>query len=139
MDRKILFRGKVTELPLYLQDKKKVGTWVYGSYLSYPVAQIVDLEEEYVVDPTTVGQFTGLTDKNGVKIFEGDVIRCIANPEVNQFISSGTIEVMQCDYVVVYKEKSACGFYYLHHVLMDTVEVIGNIHDTPELETEEAE
>ncbi len=88
---------------------------------------------------STVGQFTGLTDKNGKKIFEGDVIRCIANSEVNQFISSGTIEVMQCDYVVVYKEKSACGFYYLHHVLMDTVEVIGNIHDTPALAKEESE
>ena len=127
MEREILFRGKT-----------KYGSWIIGDLLQYAnTAQIWTQEEHgkcnYIVDPATVGQFTGLCDKNGVKIFEGDVIRCIANPEVNQFISSGTIEVMQCDYVVVYKEKSACGFYYLHHVLMDTVEVIGNIHDTPDL------
>ena len=128
MKREILFRGKVTGLPLYLQDKKKVGTWVYGSYLSYPTAQIVVLEDEYVVDPATVGQFTGLYDKNGKKIFEGDVV----------FAGYGEYYQSTHEYsttIIIdganYEELNAlCN--------ANVVEVIGNIHGSPELAKEES-
>lgn len=138
MDREILFRGKVTGLPLYLQDKEKLGTWVYGSYLSYPTAQIVGLEDEYIVDPDTVGQFTGLCDRDGKKIFEGDIVKMVPDDneeeswitEVKFEDGAFRVEVNGCDYTY-----TAIGW------IDDDVEteVIGNIHDNPELLKEESE
>jgi uncharacterized phage protein (TIGR01671 family) len=142
MTREILFRGKVTDIPLYRQDKTKIGTWVYGSYVSYTVPRIFNLEDEYVVYRRTVGQFTGLYDKNGVKIFEGDIV---TYPDgdggyeyCDETINSG---------VVTWGDESAL-FYITNNYSaefpdmwdrVDEMEVIGNIHDNEERLKEEAE
>lgn len=124
--REILFRGKVTGIPLYLQDKTKIGTWVYGSYVSYPVAQIFDLEDEYVVDPATVGQFTGLCDKSGKKIFEGDEVETSCG-------EIGIIEYLEEDgmFIISFPITSGHSSWIATFGDFDgnEMEVIGNIHD----------
>lgn len=136
MSREILFRGK----------RLDNGGWETGSLIiirwgcSDARHYITDKMTGYPIpiDPATVGQYTGLCDKNGVKIFEGDVVKMVPDDneeeswltEVKFEDGAFRVEVNGCDYAY-----TAIGW------IDDEVEtqVIGNIHDNPELVKEEAE
>lgn len=133
--REILFRAK----------RKSNGKWIEG----YIYKQIVNLNDEYyirrgdtdyLVVPETVGQFTGLTDKKGKKIFEGDIVHAV--------YQVGYVGCKDIDYgigIVKYRASYYGGASYEIDIIGDSgsriftaslengVEVIGNIHDNPEL------
>lgn len=129
--RQIKFRGKRVDN----------GEWVYGDLtryserMSYITADLVE-GEVYQVYTSTVGQYTGLKDKNGKEIFEGDIVT--ANwydyDEPNHCIT-GIVEFSQgwgaywiADYETKeFSEINGCGFYAWD------IEIISNIHDNPDL------
>lgn len=88
-------------------------------------------ENWYRVDPNTVCQYTGLTDKNGVKIFEGDIVRSISMYDKSNMVvifEDGEFRMVLCE---KYKEYiPGCVFYAIR--CFDK-EVIGNIFENHEL------
>ena len=125
--REIIFRGKRIDN----------GEWAYGSLVYGPedneIGTIVIFEEEdevgfifgedIEVDLNTVGQYTGLLDKNNKKIFEGDILKLDNSLDTN---------------VRKFEVKFAYGQFYIGinkpvAYVRDGCEVIGNINDNPEL------
>lgn len=121
--REILFRGKRTDN----------GEWVFGDLVHFPDRTKIDTHKNgqpwrgYDVDPDTVGQFTGLTDKNGKRIFEGDIVR---NADGYLFSAQYPFAVKFCDGDFC---GDAGGFVYISGEEFRYCEAIGDIHDNPEL------
>lgn len=114
--REILFRGK----------RLDNGEWIIGYYIvvdsiSYILPEKYFLNGIVEVDPSTVGQYTGLTDKNGVKIFKGDIVHAVT-PNTSK---NCCVKFEYGQFCIGINMPLA----YVRHSL----EVIGNIHDNPEL------
>lgn len=133
--REIKFRGKcIPEFP------HPVAKWVYGSFVSDELILSPYKERNenrhfwYMVDPDTVGQFTGLLDADGREIYEGDIVRfkeaykgALGDERVHDVV--GVVSYVYCEFKIVSDGTSELWA----PCLMDGVTVIGNVHDTPEL------
>ena len=149
MNREILFRGK-KPVEYYNMIDNSGGKWVEGYLIALHDGQSPAIQSEikivpdyvgaridskiFCVIPETVSQFTGLYDKNGVRIFENDIVIIGGNksfPTMIEFLSGS----WQC--VRKYTDKGRENEYsYLHRLEYDNpnqYEVIGNRFDNPDL------
>lgn len=141
--REILFRGKV-KLPNSYRGynlSHRNGDWVYGLMNSKESIRGI------FVDTNTIGQYTGLTDKNGTKIFEGDIIRfCGVNHLVfwngEQFQWQARICKDGFYHPVFHGQDTGCsvdcvtlGWVATEISILGemSTEIVGNIYDNPEL------
>ena len=138
--REILFRGK------RIDDGKTVeGLYIFDGFKHYIVKFHTDenafgtlypVDETFEVTPETVGQFTGLTDRNGKRIFEGDIIDASAE----RWDACGPAG-HDSPIIPVAWSKDNCGFDPFANydcdcgvfIYANNCIVIGNIHDNPEL------
>ena len=125
--REILFRGK----------RPHTGEWVEGGIMfvnGYAFIMPAGTGSVEVI-PETVGQFTGLVDRNGKRIFEGDIVRgyyfdglhTITETKYNGLVKYGAFNCSCCEGVY--------GWEFDNNDIRshESVIVIGNIHDNPEL------
>ena len=128
--REILFRGKRTDNGewFFVNEMRQYGDMIYlfgGADREYSVAS-------HHIIPETVGQYTGLTDKNGKKIFEGDIVRaeiCEGNHQGFRFPIGEVVLENGSFCIKDYKQTTPLSSYSPRVQF----EVIGNIHDNPEL------
>lgn len=124
--REIKFRGKTSE-----------GEWVYGSPLIPEFEEYTAITEcpthhgmvTYEIEPETLGQYTGMKDKHGVEIYEGDVISYVKGYKRDK---NGDWVDDKETFVIEFDD----GVFSNHSLfsVSESVEIIGNIHDNPQLE-----
>ena len=119
--REILFRGK----------SKSTGEWVFGNLFDKDTKGRTHIGTTvrmcFDIDPETVGQFTGMTDKNGTKIFEGDILNEQAGSK------DDICQVFWDEDRFSFSVKNGYGEYYLDDICQSICEVVGNIYDNKEL------
>ena len=132
--REIKFRG----------ISKETNEWVFGYYIvaaGMPFISVFGAREPILIIPETLGQYTGIKDKNDKEIYEGDIIECVS---WNEFFSNDgkPMEALRRKMEVVFyngafkmKESFSYGVpsHYWDIICNGDVEIIGNIYDNPKL------
>ena len=131
--REILFRGKRVDGGEWCYGVPLVEGWSKKTYIaSYEYSSLTFIQQIEII-PETVGQFTGLTDKNGKRIFEGDILAytdMFGNERIEGYVEYGAFNCSCCDGVY--------GWYMGNGDIRlldgaDMLYIVGNIHDNPEL------
>ena len=126
----ILFHGKRADNGEWVEGDV-LQTRYHSGHIEYQIMPQTPVSSAVPVLPETVGQYTGLTDKNGVRIFEGDIVHCVSKLD-----SADMVVIFECgQFRMVLAEKyyeyqTNVGYYDINCFAK---EVIGNIHDNPEL------
>lgn len=137
--REIEFRGKAIH-PNSLEQI--VGSWAYGGIFENKIiTRNLDMNSHYhgfiseiEIDLKTIGQYTGLKDKNGNKIFEGDIaktsyIRAYGIAEYATIPIIGVVEFLEGTWVINNRVNDMIPLWSE----TNEIEILGNIHDNPEL------
>ena len=124
--REILFRGK----------RKDNGEWVQGDLWCNPYGKraiciVSPINNQATTGGNecieeTIGQYTGLTDKNGKKIFEGDL--CLCNRNINDRFDKTVFEI-KYDKLIGFYGENEWGGNTISADEFDMCEIVGNIHD----------
>lgn len=138
--REILFRGRCPD----------DGAWKFGAYGNHTSLDAMIIDRPYLtadndlaalgfwtVDPNTVGQYTGLTDRNGVKVFEGDILIFI-EPDAQELDDNERFVVRWYEdasgfLLEIFYEGKSNNWDEIDKTHLSNFEVIGNIYDNPEL------
>ncbi|EAE6298695.1 hypothetical protein BFE06_11545 [Listeria monocytogenes] len=132
--REIEFRGKTAGAEGFVYGKLLAPLASGNAYIAYDVNEVGSfayISRSEKVDPETVDQYTGLKDKNGKKIFEGDIV--INSKGQIGYIAflvqeAGFVVVLKnSDYRLGHRNTNECYEKATHH------KVIGNMHENPEL------
>lgn len=128
--REIIFRGKNPDNGKWYEGAYSPHNWDFFGMKSEIPQIIINSEDKYLdgkwieVIPETVGQYTGLKDKNGKKVFEGDICDCYGDIGVIEFDEEDSM------FIYTYAENVSTNFGCLYGT---ELEVIGNVFDNPEL------
>src|SRR5690606_41389537 len=140
--REIKIRGKAIVPVEELENDlfKHNNGWVYGNLiynkgLPWIVGDIIEADPEYIVHefwvrvyPKSVGQFTGLCDKNGKEIYEGDLLKHPVGVVAEIKYDNDT-----ASFVAVYTANDDIEMNHLDKEIIKKCEVVGNIFENPEL------